>query len=136
MWKNLTVEQHLKFYATVKGVPSALIERVVADIIEDMDLKLYVHKRAGNLSGGNKRKLVIAMSLVGTPPVLFLDEPSAGMDPEARRNMWSIIQNVATKKKQTTVILTTHSMDECEALCSKVRDFSSVACEHSNSFGN
>jgi ABC-type multidrug transport system ATPase subunit len=120
LWVNLTVKEHLEFYARVKGVLPNQIEEVVANIIVDMDLSLYVTKRAGQLSGGNKRKLVIAMSLIGTPPVLFLDEPSAGMDPEARRNMWSIIQNVATKKKQTTVILTTHSMDECEALCSKV----------------
>merc|ERR1719253_881322 len=89
-------------------------------IINEMDLTYHRKKRAYNLSGGNKRKLVIAMSLIGAPPVLFLDEPSAGMDPEARRNMWSIIQRIATKKKHSTVILTTHSMDECEALCSKV----------------
>ena len=57
---------------------------------------------------------------MAAPPVVFLDEPSAGMDPEARRNMWRIIQTVATKNKTSTVVLTTHSMDECEALCSKV----------------
>ena len=57
----------------------------------DMDLSIHMHKRSGNLSGGNKRKLVIAMSLIGVPAVMFFDEPSAGMDPQARRNMWSII---------------------------------------------
>merc|ERR1719453_1091068 len=97
-----------------------MIDQTVDAIITDMTLEEHRWKRAGNLSGGNKRKLVIAMSLIGTPPVLFLDEPSAGMDPEARRNMWNIIQQVATKQKHSTVILTTHSMDECEALCSKV----------------
>ena len=78
-----------------------------------------IHCRTGNLSGGNKRKLVVAMCLIGAPPVIFLDEPSAGMDPDARRKMWAIITNVALKKKQSTVILTTHSMDEAQALCSQ-----------------
>merc|ERR1712054_171519 len=102
------------------GVPKAQVKEVVEAAVVDMDLTLHVHKKAGNLSGGNKRKLVIAMSLLAMPPLLFLDEPSAGMDPGARRTMWSIIQNVATKNKNSTVILTTHSMDECEALCTKV----------------
>lgn len=120
IWSALTVEEHLRFYAGVKGVDPKDMHEVVEQAIHDMDLTLHRAKRAGNLSGGNKRKLVIAMSLIAVPTVLFLDEPSAGMDPEARRNMWSIIQNIATKSKHSTVILTTHSMDECEALCSKV----------------
>jgi len=120
IWDSMTVEEHLLFYAGVKGVPPELVASTIENTIKDMDLVLHRKKRAGTLSGGNKRKLVIAMSLIGAPPVLFLDEPSAGMDPEARRNMWSIIQRIATKQKQSTVILTTHSMDECEALCSKV----------------
>lgn len=120
IWNKLTVEEHLNFYATVKGVPDDRLKEIVNQTIVDMDLSLHLKKRAGNLSGGNKRKLVVAMSLIGAPPVLFLDEPSAGMDPEARRKMWSIIQRIATKQKHSTVVLTTHSMDECEALCSKV----------------
>lgn len=114
IWPRMTVREHLEYYANVKGVPSDKIKEVVNAAVVDMDLTLHVHKRAGNLSGGNKRKLVIAMSLLAMPPVLFLDEPSAGMDPGARRTMWSIIQNVATKNKNSTVVLTTHSMDECE----------------------
>ncbi|CAD7957724.1 unnamed protein product [Amoebophrya sp. A25] len=120
IWPSMTVEEHLFFYASVKGVPSERLPDVMETTIRDMDLSLHRYKRAGQLSGGNKRKLVIAMSLIGFPPVLFLDEPSAGMDPEARRNMWAIIQRIATKQKHSTVVLTTHSMDECEALCSRV----------------
>jgi hypothetical protein len=76
--------------------------------------------RAGKLSGGNKRKLSVAMAIIGEPPMVFLDEPSAGMDPVARRGMWSLIQNIADKRQKSVVILTTHSMEEAEALCSRI----------------
>eukprot|EP00391_Amoebophrya_sp_Ameob2_P006708 CAMPEP_0178983870 /NCGR_PEP_ID=MMETSP0795-20121207/1298_1 /TAXON_ID=88552 /ORGANISM="Amoebophrya sp., Strain Ameob2" /LENGTH=2833 /DNA_ID=CAMNT_0020674687 /DNA_START=350 /DNA_END=8852 /DNA_ORIENTATION=+ len=120
LWMGMTVKEHLEFYAMMKGIPPAEFEHVVQKQMEDLDLLSYVDKRATNLSGGNKRKLVIAMSLIGAPPVLFLDEPSAGMDPAARRKMWSILHTIATKRKHSTVILTSHSMDEVEALCSKL----------------
>ena len=67
--------------------------------IENLNLGDYRDKQAGTLSGGNKRKLSVAMALLGSPPVVLLDEPSAGMDPEARRYMWNIIANVSQKKK-------------------------------------
>merc|ERR1712019_233674 len=60
------------------------------------------------------------MALIGEPPVIFLDEPSTGMDPFARRFMWGVIQDVAEKRKQSVVVLTTHSMEEAEALCSRI----------------
>jgi len=88
--------------------------------LQDLDLLQYVHSRAGRLSGGNKRKLSVAMATIGEPPMVFLDEPSAGMDPVARRGMWSLIQNIAEKRRKSVVILTTHSMEEAEALCSRI----------------
>jgi len=72
------------------------------------------------LSGGNKRKLSVAIAMMGNPPVLLLDEPSTGMDPEAKRFMWTVIQNISTKKKKTSVVITTHSMDEAEALAERI----------------
>lgn len=71
------------------------------------------------LSGGNKRKLCVAISLLGNPSIILLDEPSAGMDPESRRFMWSVIGKIA-QKKTSAVVLTTHSMDEAEALSTKM----------------
>lgn len=76
-------------------------------------------KLAGNLSGGNKRKLSVAIAIVGSPPIILLDEPSAGMDPEARRFMWRVVGQIANDKS-SAVILTTHSMEEAEALSSKM----------------
>ena len=88
--------------------------------IEAMDLTSHQWKLAGNLSGGNKRKLCVAISMMGDPEIILLDEPSAGMDPEARRFMWNVINEIAQTRKQATVVLTTHSMEECEALCNKL----------------
>jgi ATP-binding cassette subfamily A (ABC1) protein 3 len=85
-----------------------------------MDLKQYDDKCAGTLSGGNKRKLSVAIAMLGNPPIVFLDEPSTGMDPEARRFMWDVITRISTKRKQSSIILTTHSMEEAEALSTKV----------------
>lgn len=85
-----------------------------------MQLAQYADRRSGSLSGGNKRKLSVAMAIIGEPPVIFLDEPSTGMDPFARRFMWSVIQDIAEKRRQSVVVLTTHSMEEAEALCSKI----------------
>ena len=88
--------------------------------IISLNLGEYRDKQAGTLSGGNKRKLSVAMALLGSPPVVLLDEPSAGMDPEARRFMWNIISDVSQKKKQSGVVITTHSMEEAEALSTKM----------------
>ena len=85
-----------------------------------MGLTKYRDKEAGSLSGGNKRKLQVAIALMGNPPVIFLDEPSSGMDPEARRFMWTIIENISKKRKASSVILTTHSMEEAEGLCKRL----------------
>ena len=85
-----------------------------------MDLKKYENIRAGTYSGGNKRKLSVAIAMVGNPPIVFLDEPSTGMDPEARRFMWNVISRISTLRKQSSIILTTHSMEEAEALSTRL----------------
>ena len=72
------------------------------------------------MSGGNKRKLSVSMAIMGNPPIIFLDEPSTGVDPQAKRFMWNIVSKISREKKQSTVILTTHSMEEAEALCNKM----------------
>lgn len=77
-------------------------------------------KNAGALSGGNKRKLSVGMATLGNPPIILLDEPSAGMDPEARRFMWSVVSDICQRDKKSSVIITTHSMEEAEALSTKM----------------
>ena len=78
-----------------------------------------VDKLSGVLSGGNKRKLSVAMAMIGDPKIVFLDEPSTGMDPLTRRCMWRIIEKIAAKE-DTTIILTTHVMEEVEALATRI----------------
>lgn len=86
----------------------------------DMDLQDYINVRANNLSGGNKRKLSVALAMLGNPPLVFLDEPSTGVDPQAKRFMWNIVSKISTLRKKSAVIITTHSMEEAEALCTKM----------------
>lgn len=120
LFELLTTREHLELYARIKGVPTAFIEPCVQQKLQEMDLKRFENKTAGSLSGGNKRKLSVAISLIGDPPICFLDEPSTGMDPVARRFMWNVIARIATQNKQCSIMLTTHSMEECEALCGRL----------------
>jgi ABC-type multidrug transport system ATPase subunit len=85
-----------------------------------MGLTEYANRSAGTYSGGNKRKLSVAIAMIGEPSIVFLDEPSTGMDPVARRFMWEIISDIVTKREKCSLILTTHSMEECEALCTRI----------------
>lgn len=110
----------MEFYAAVKGVLADYRERIIAKQIEEMDLGEFEHVYAENLSGGNKRKLSVAMALIGNPPIVFLDEPSTGVDPKAKRFMWQIVSKISTQRKKSSVIITTHSMEEAEALCTKM----------------
>ncbi|GAB9468059.1 Abc transporter a family member 2 [Globisporangium polare] len=115
----LTVREHLEFYGRLKGFDATLLRNEVDRLLQKLQLKVFESKLAGSLSGGNKRKLSVAIAMLGGPDLLFLDEPSTGMDPHARRFMWDVILEVSVQSKQTTVMLTTHSMEECEALCNK-----------------
>ena len=72
------------------------------------------------MSGGNKRKLSVAIALIGNPPIILLDEPSAGMDPQARRFMWMVVEKISQRDKKSAVIITSHSMEEAEALSTKL----------------
>lgn len=122
IFEDLTVKENLVFYASIKGIPSenGLKNNIINTIIEEMSLNEFINKKSGNLSGGNKRKLSVAIAMIGNPPIILLDEPSAGMDPEARRYMWKVIHKITKKRKKSSVILTTHSMEEAETLCQKM----------------
>lgn len=91
----MTVEEHIWYYARIKGIPEHLQETIVEKSIIEMNLSDHRDKQAGNLSGGNKRKLSVAMATIGNPPIILLDEPSAGMDPEARRFMWTVVEKIS-----------------------------------------
>ena len=78
----------------------------------------YADRKCGTYSGGNKRKLNVAQALVADPPIIFLDEPTSGVDPASRRKFWKIIR--AVQRKGQSIILTSHSMEECDELCGRL----------------
>ncbi|OWF35545.1 ATP-binding cassette sub-family A member 1 [Mizuhopecten yessoensis] len=114
----MTAREVLYFFARIKGIPSSDLKDVVDWAITKLGLTQYADKPSGTYSGGNRRKLSTAIALIGNPSVIFLDEPTAGMDPGARRFLWNCINNIV--KDGRSVILTSHSMEECEALCSRL----------------
>uniref|UniRef100_A0A4W4EA10 ABC transporter domain-containing protein n=1 Tax=Electrophorus electricus TaxID=8005 RepID=A0A4W4EA10_ELEEL len=114
----LTAREHLEFYSRLRGVPEREVSMVAEWGIQKLGLVKYSNKSAGTYSGGNKRKLSTAMALIGSPPLIFLDEPTTGMDPKARRFLWDCILSVIREGR--SVILTSHSMEECEALCTRM----------------
>ncbi|XP_052658129.1 retinal-specific phospholipid-transporting ATPase ABCA4 isoform X4 [Harpia harpyja] len=114
----LTGREHLYLYARLRGVPAEEIKRVAEWGIQKLGLPMYADHLAGTYSGGNKRKLSTAIALIGCPPLVLLDEPTTGMDPQSRRLLWDSI--VSVLRDGRAVVLTSHSMEECEALCTRL----------------
>ena len=112
----LTVEETLEMYAGYYGAP-----RSVQETLEITGLKEKAGSRVGRLSGGQKRRLDVALALVGDPELIFLDEPTTGFDPEARREAWRVIESMQELGK--TVVLTTHYMEEAQELADRVAVF-------------
>lgn len=106
---RMTVEENLKFFCMFKAIQNT--EQVIQDILENFNLDAKRNTQAKDLSGGQKRKLQLAIALLGDAKIVLLDEPSSGMDPTARREAWDIIKE---QRKDKIIILTTHYMDEAE----------------------
>lgn len=115
---TLTGRESLAMFARLRGVPESKVEGIVSGAIEALSLTMFADQQCGTYSGGNKRKLSTAIAIVGAPDIIFLDEPTSGMDPKSRRYLWNVL--LAIKQSGKIIILTSHSMEECEALCSKV----------------
>jgi ABC-type multidrug transport system ATPase subunit len=112
---NLTVRQTLRFYATVKGLKD--IEGNVDKVLNALNITIYEALPVRALSGGTKRKLSVAIALLGNPRILLLDEPSTGQDAGAKRILWKALQDVSANR---AILLTTHSMEEAEKLATSV----------------
>ena len=110
---NLTVKENLEFFANIYGQNQEYID----EIISIFNLGEVLNQRAKTLSGGYKRKLSVAISLISKPQILFLDEPTLGLDVFARRELWGIISKL---KGEITIILTSHYLEEIENLCDRV----------------
>ena len=111
--QSLTVKETLQFFKNLykKSLP-------IEEIIESCSLQEYINRDNSKLSGGQRQRLLLGIALINDPDIIFLDEPTTGLDPQARHNFWELIRRI--KKRGKTILLTTHYMDEAEQLCDEI----------------
>jgi lipooligosaccharide transport system ATP-binding protein len=128
---ELTVHENIVVYGRYFGLPRAELQRRADELLEFVQLSERAHDKVEPLSGGMKRRLTIARSLINDPEVLLLDEPTTGLDPQARHTVWDRLFRL--KQRGVTLILTTHYMDEAEQLCDRlvVMDKAKIVAEGS-----
>lgn len=115
---DLTGRETMKIFSLLRGVPRSEIKELTNKLSLELGFHKHLDKKISAFSGGNKRKLSTALALIGEPSLIFLDEPTTGMDPGAKRQLWNIINK--TRNSGRSVVMTSHSMEECEALCTKL----------------
>ncbi|MBU3014477.1 ABC transporter ATP-binding protein [Poseidonibacter lekithochrous] len=118
-YPDLTAYENLEFFAALYKINSSLMQEKINSCIKMTALENYKNKQAKTFSGGLKRRLNIAIGLLNDPKILYLDEPTVGIDPQSRKYILDIIQNI-NKEKKTTIIYTSHYMDEIEYLCHEI----------------
>ncbi|KAL7989592.1 hypothetical protein Chor_012258 [Crotalus horridus] len=119
LWPEITLQEHFEIYGAIKGMSESDLKEVIKCISSALDFKDQLQKKVKKLGAGIKRKLCFALSMLGSPHITLLDEPSTGMDPKAKQHMWKAIR-AAFKSKERAAILTTHYMEEAEAVCDRV----------------
>ncbi|KAK7304602.1 hypothetical protein VNO77_42485 [Canavalia gladiata] len=117
LWDALSGQEHLQLFATIKGLSPASIKSITQTSLAEVRLTDAAKVRAGSYSGGMKRRLSVAIALIGDPKLVILDEPTTGMDPITRRHVWDIIENA---KRGRSIVLTTHSMEEADILSDRI----------------
>uniref|UniRef100_W4VRK6 Putative lipid exporter abca1 n=1 Tax=Corethrella appendiculata TaxID=1370023 RepID=W4VRK6_9DIPT len=115
---NLTGRETLTIFALLRGIPRVDIEPVITRLSYDLNFKKHIDKQIKECSGGTKRKISTALALLGNPSLIYLDEPTTGMDPGAKRQLWNLVSRMRNSGK--SMVLTSHSMEECEALCTRL----------------
>ncbi len=118
VFETLTVREHLEFFGKIKGLEKHSARMQTNEILESLELDIEAKRKIGELSGGQRRRILIGLALLGKPPLLILDEPTTGLDPVSRRAVWTLLKKVIALG--TTVILSTHYMEEAEYLSSRI----------------
>jgi ABC-2 type transport system ATP-binding protein len=116
---ELSVEENLLIFAKLYGVPREKRQRLIPELLEFVELTQWSQAQVKNLSGGMRRRVEIARGLVHEPRIFFLDEPTTGLDPVSRVNVWDMLQRIKSER-QLTILLTTHYMDEADKLCDRI----------------
>jgi ABC-type multidrug transport system ATPase subunit len=117
LWEELTPYEHIELYSLIRNYVKSDIPEIVKIKMKEVNLENVTNDKVSTFSGGMKRRISILLSTVGNPNVVFLDEPSTGLDPVNRRFIWNMIKEI---KKKSSVILTTHSMSEAEFLSDRI----------------
>ena len=118
VFETLSVRQHLELFGKLKGLKKAEARRQTSELLAALELSEQAAKPVGQLSGGQRRRILIGLALLGQPPLLILDEPTTGLDPASRRAVWRLLQKVI--KTGTTVIFSTHYLEEAEQLSQRI----------------
>ena len=116
---ELTARENLLIHAKLYSVPASRRQELISELLEAVNLKEFADKLVGSFSGGMRRRLEIARGLVHSPKIMFLDEPTTGLDPVSRSSVWEMIQKLK-EAAQLTILLTTHYMDEADRLCDRI----------------
>ncbi|HST53836.1 MAG TPA: ABC transporter ATP-binding protein [Pyrinomonadaceae bacterium] len=118
VFERLTVREHLELFARLKGTRKRDARGAAREVAEELGLGAEFTKRVGALSGGQRRRVLVGLALLGRPPLLVLDEPTTGLDPASRRAVWDVIRRASARG--STVILSTHYIEEAERLSDRV----------------
>lgn len=118
VFERLTVREHFELFARLKHLSKRQAREAAQEVIAELGLVAETNKSVGVLSGGQRRRILIGLALLGRPPLLVLDEPTTGLDPSSRRAVWGVIRNAVARG--ATVILSTHYMEEAERLSDRI----------------
>jgi ABC-2 type transport system ATP-binding protein len=118
LFDHLTAYQHLRIFAKLRGYRGKEAKLRAEELVTELQMDEYRNVVIRTLSGGLRRRLLIGIAALAQPPLMVLDEPTTGLDPESRRNLWALLRRY--RETGTTVVITTHYMEEAEALCDRV----------------
>jgi ABC-2 type transport system ATP-binding protein len=118
VFESMRVREHLELFGRLKGLSKHGAVRAAAEVLEDLGLSAQAGRRVGALSGGQRRRILIGLALLGRPPLLILDEPTTGLDPTSRRAVWRVLRRAV--ERGASVVLSTHYMEEAESLSDRI----------------
>lgn len=116
--EELTGRESLKMFCLLKGVSTDVVDQVSLEIAHNLGFLSHIDKKVKEMSGGNRRKLSVALAMLNKPRLLLMDEPTSGLDPSAKRQMWRMISG--HKEFGKSILLSSQSMEECEVLCTRL----------------